>query len=303
MGFDPGLEIGEIITNQKIADIFKVDKQQGIRTSAKYNYIVIVLNKEGKYTDQWIDEYRIHYTGAGLKGDQQLTGRNKTLYETLYNDKELFFFEKEGSDQYVYRGLCDLEDEPFVSEQVDQNGNKRKVYLFPLKLQNRRIQLENEEVHEQIEEEFHITFNHLNSKDINNSKKAAYKKKPTKKPQKTRVYNVNVYKRNKIISLNALKIANYQCEYKEDHPLFIRKSVDVNYTEPHHLVPMEFSDLFEYSLDVEENIVSLCSHCHNLIHYGKDRFILLEKLYNDRKQLLKQVGIEVTFDELKQMYK
>ena len=41
-----------------------------------------------------------------------------------------------------------------------------------------------------------------------------------------------------------------------------------NYTEQHHLIPMAYSDKFEVSLDVEVSIVSLCSTCHNHIHYG-----------------------------------
>lgn len=73
--------------------------------------------------------------------------------------------------------------------------------------------------------------------------------------------------------------------------------------EPHHLVPMCFSKDFKNSLDVEQNIVSLCSECHNEIHYGKERFKLLEKLYNERKEELKVVGIDITFEQLKLMYK
>lgn len=70
------------------------------------------------------------------------------------------------------------------------------------------------------------------------------------------------------------------------HPTFIRKKSDKKYTEPHHLIPMAFSDEFDVSLDVEENIVSLCSNCHNQIHYGKDADVLLRKLYEERKDEL-----------------
>lgn len=43
-----------------------------------------------------------------------------------------------------------------------------------------------------------------------------------------------------------------------------------------------------------QNIVSLCSHCHNLLHYGRfeDKKPILEKLYNERKEALKECGIE-----------
>ena len=52
-------------------------------------------------------------------------------------------------------------------------------------------------------------------------------------------------------------------------------------------MPLAFSDRFEVSLDVEENIVSLCSNCHNQLHYGKDAERLIIQLFNDRNALLK----------------
>ena len=97
--------------------------------------------------------------------------------------------------------------------------------------------------------------------------------------------------RNPQVSANALKIANFKCEINTGHPTFIRKKQDVPYTEAHHLVPLAYSELFQYSLDIEENVVSLCSNCHNEIHYGKNAAILIKKLFDDRKELLKQAGI------------
>ena len=53
-----------------------------------------------------------------------------------------------------------------------------------------------------------------------------------------------------------------------------------------------------------ENIVSLCSHCHNLLHYGRleDKKPILEKLYNERKEALSSVGLEITFEKLLEYY-
>ena len=67
------------------------------------------------------------------------------------------------------------------------------------------------------------------------------------------------------------------------------------------MVPMAYQGLFDASLD-QENIVSLCSNCHNEIHYGKDSAMLVEALYNARKKLLEAVGIDITLSELQQMY-
>jgi predicted HNH restriction endonuclease len=110
------------------------------------------------------------------------------------------------------------------------------------------------------------------------------------------------YPRDRQVAINALAHAGYECEVDSTHPTFIRKKSDKKYTEPHHLVPMAFSDEFEVSLDVEENIVSLCSNCHNQIHYGKDANVLIKHLYEERKAVLESVGIKITLGRLLSMY-
>ena len=108
--------------------------------------------------------------------------------------------------------------------------------------------------------------------------------------------------RNVTTALNALKAANYQCEFNNQHESFIRKGTDLKYTEGHHLVPLEFQKQFSVNLDVEANIVSLCSNCHNQLHYGKNADIILKKLYNERINRLKKCGIEISFEQLLKMY-
>ena len=114
------------------------------------------------------------------------------------------------------------------------------------------------------------------------------------------------YPRDKAVALKALKRANYQCECQEAgqiHPGFIRKTNGTNYTEPHLLIPLSEQDNYEYSLDVPANIVSLCSNCHNQLHYGIDPVPLLTKLYEARKDELKAAGIDISLDELICLYK
>lgn len=109
--------------------------------------------------------------------------------------------------------------------------------------------------------------------------------------------------------INALIRANYTCEIDSSHPTFIRKNSDKNYTETHHLIPLKYSDRFDNTLDTEENIISLCSNCHNQIHYGEGAEILLRTLYDSRISLLEKAGIsktsdgtEVSFEQLLHMY-
>ena len=111
-----------------------------------------------------------------------------------------------------------------------------------------------------------------------------------------------VYPRNRQTAINALAHAGYVCEIDANHPTFIRKQIGKPYTEPHHLIPMSQQDCFSVSLDVEENIVSLCSTCHNHIHYGKGAAELLKKLYEKRKAALHSVGIDITEEALISFY-
>lgn len=112
------------------------------------------------------------------------------------------------------------------------------------------------------------------------------------------------YPRDATVAAKAIAIANYQCEIDRNHPSFIRRTNNKNYTESHHLIPISAQADFEYSLDIEENIVSLCSNCHNCLHYGADevRENYLYQLFNQRKALLEQVGLSIEFDNLKKYY-
>ena len=130
----------------------------------------------------------------------------------------------------------------------------------------------------------------------------SYTGKPKAKQAPVSKGKQKVYPRDRSVAVNALVHANHKCEIETNHGTFIRKSNNKPYTEPHHLVPLSFSDNFDVSLDVEENVVSLCSTCHNHIHYGKDASKLVETLYLQRKELLQQVGIEITLEELLDMY-
>lgn len=126
-----------------------------------------------------------------------------------------------------------------------------------------------------------------------------------RKKRKTapKIYNgQSVCVRSRQTARNALSHAGYACEVDSGHPTFLRKNSDKGYTELHHLVPLCRWAQFDVSLDVEENIVSLCSCCHDQIHYGQGGERLLEKLYEARREDMEKAGISVTLEELLRMY-
>lgn len=152
------------------------------------------------------------------------------------------------------------------------------------------------------EKEDNSLIEELKKANVNSTDGFEYNGEPKEKAVPVYTNGHKIYPRDRQTAINALAHANYECEIDENHPTFIRKKSDKKYTEPHHLIPMAFSDEFDVSLDVEENIVSLCSNCHNQIHYGKDADMLLRKLYEERKDALESVGIKITLERLLEMY-
>ena len=92
-------------------------------------------------------------------------------------------------------------------------------------------------------------------------------------------------------------------EVNKSHMTFKRKNCNNNYTEPHHLVPLfAAKDFPDIDLDREQNVISLCSNCHNWLHYGDDIDKVLKPLFELRKELLSAIGIKITYEQLKSYY-
>ena len=127
-----------------------------------------------------------------------------------------------------------------------------------------------------------------------------YKRLPQKKEytEEKDISGRQIPKRDPKKRLNAMVLAGFKCEIDSTHETFISRSTGKQYVESHHLIPIEFHADFENSLDVEENIVCLCSNCHNRIHYGVDNAILIKQLFAKRKELLHDVGLNVTENQL-----
>lgn len=129
-----------------------------------------------------------------------------------------------------------------------------------------------------------------------------YKDEPIEKIGLMKRNGEKYYPRTAKYSMEALALANYSCEYCAEHKSFEKASDGRRYTEAHHLIPLSRYGEFQESLDNPANIVSLCSECHNRLHYGKDKEEMLKTLYEQRKDRLKKAEIEVDFDKLLGFY-
>lgn len=186
------------------------------------------------------------------------------------------------------------EHKEFVKKVIDYIDKESRILDKKIKLKNEIEDVEQEE-DSKIQKE-------INNTVLDTKNHFEYTKEIKPRPKQIKKGKVIYYKRNAKVSANALNRAYYKCEINNDHKTFLRKKDEISYTEAHHLIPMSQQDKFEFSLDIEENIISLCSNCHNEIHYGKNQNDLLEKLFNERKDLLKSKGIEINLEELLSFY-
>lgn len=132
--FNPGLEIGKTIKNADIVEIFKCGNMGGMRRSRTTNTLVIVSDyTKGLYHDKWIGGI-LHYTGMGKSGDQDIHwAQNATLAESDYNGVDVHLFEVIDAGEYIYCGRVELVSDPYTDMQPGEDGNDRKVWIFPIR--------------------------------------------------------------------------------------------------------------------------------------------------------------------------
>lgn len=126
-----------------------------------------------------------------------------------------------------------------------------------------------------------------------------------KGPISQRAGSRNIYLRDPAVAKHALSSAGHLCEIDITHKSFLRRHGNVLYMEPHHLIPMSFTDYYGVNLDREQNIFSLCSNCHNQIHYGTKEDVrqLVFKLFLSREsEICSILGKNITVNELFQLY-
>lgn len=129
------LEINEVLTNKQLCEVFLCSPQGGMRRSKRTNSLTLISDKTKLYDDRLIDDV-YHYTGMGQTGDQKMSGQNLTLSESEKNGVEIHFFEVMKPKEYTYRGQVELAGNPYQSQQKDQDGRERLVWIFPLRLKN-----------------------------------------------------------------------------------------------------------------------------------------------------------------------
>lgn len=278
--------------------------------------VVVLLDYSKGIFDKWKNGTILYCNGEQTYSKAQDMNGLSIIDRMLINADStektivrIFWKDKDKNYRFI-NGVFILNKKPY---QIEENGKFR--WVFPLSVVSKYIlhmpekysfyvdtSRVKESVVNNVNEEDELNLKELNEyNNFNSNKRNAHYNKI---PQKKCVYSdlQAKIKRSRKVAENALILSNFKCEVDSDHYTFIRKNENVPYTEAHHLVPLGYSECFEWSLDVEENVVSLCSTCHNQIHYGKDAEIIIRKLYASRKELLRQAGIVLSEQELLKMY-
>jgi len=266
------LKKGDVISNDRLVEIFKCSPQGGMRRSLATNTLVIVSNHiKSIYDDQWIDG-EMHYTGMGQIGDQSADStQNKTLANSQTNGVAIHLFEVWEDRKYTYSGEVVLSGEIYYDKQPDANGDERKVVVFPLRLLDGSVPTVTHEQVDAIAQVKARIAKKLTDEEI------AIRAKRAKKKSGTRQVTSTQHERNPWVAENAKRKAAGICQLCEKPAPFINKKGQP-YLETHHVVWMS-----KGGEDTPENTVALCPNCHKRMHVlddPKDIQKLLTKIKN-----------------------
>lgn len=273
MGFDPGLHIGDELTNDEMRRLFRCGNMGGMRRSRETGTLVIISDDtKGLYRDVWKNGV-LHYTGMGKVGDQVLQGnQNKTLYDSDTNGVEVHLFEVMEKSVYTYRGIVELADKPYKSKQLDEKGIMRSVWIFPVKPTSDTLSMVGKELAGK-------EINKLSNREL---VRRADMNQMERKPQKT---ETTVYYRDPYLKEIVKRIAEGKCQYCGNNAPFFDKNGEP-YLEEHHV-----KGLADGGRDIIDNVVAICPNCHRKMHVlnEKEDVIVLERIAIQNKEKLKRM--------------
>ena len=273
MGFNPGINIGDHLTNNELCQLFKCGNMGGMRRSKKTDTLVIISDHtKNFYHDEWKDGV-LHYTGMGKNGDQVLEGnQNGTLYHSDTNGVNVHLFEVVEKSVYTYKGIVKLAAQPYQATQETFDGEMRSVWIFPVK-----PVLDIEEWAIEVMEKEAVT---LSNTELYKRVKAV--KCESRKP---RTVETKVYDRDPYLKELVKRIAEGKCQYCGETAPFIDKNGEP-YLEEHHV-----TWLARGGSDTIDNVVAVCPNCHTKAHVLDDDItkITLEEVAKQNVKRLKRL--------------
>lgn len=255
MAHRPSFNIGDTISNDELRTEFRVGNMGDMRKSNTFNCLVIISDHtKGLYDDKWYGD-ELHYTGMGKVGDQTIEGnQNKTLYYSNTNGVEVHLFEVLETNKYTYCGVVRLSGEPYQEVQMDDSGNERKVWMFPVKpISGVQAVLKEKFVKEQKKKQDRAES--MSTEQL----RILARVNSSQKPGSRKIVNSEIV-RNPYVAEYAKRRANGICQLCGKPAPFMDKK-GKPYLESHHIVWLS-----EGGADSIKNTVALCPNCHRKMH-------------------------------------
>lgn len=104
----------------------------------------------------------------------------------------------------------------------------------------------------------------------------------------------DIFYRDRKLAIHRMELSNYKCEFEPKHNLFISRYSHAPYLEAHHLLPISLQKSHKQSLDVLDNIFSLCPFCHRAVHHAEKEFArqIIHTLIEHRPQVLNILNLQ-----------
>ena len=126
---------GHIYKRDNLIDAFKGSFMRGMNKCNRTNTLVLISkHTSNRIYGDLLRNNQLIYTGEGQKGDQTYTGANKDLLNSNKTGLPVYLFVVCKNQQYTYYGRVFLNGEPYFEDELDVEGNNRKVIRFPLVL-------------------------------------------------------------------------------------------------------------------------------------------------------------------------
>lgn len=285
--FDPNIEIGAVLSEKEIHQIFGCQTTFGIRLNKANHAIVIVSDatRKNSYPDHWNGDI-LYYTGTdagSIDGNQTLegTGNNNGKLRDVWfesgNDRTtLFLFVKYAPNQCTYKGVVELAECPY--EEPREKDSKHTVWKFPLKL----VPSNTQDIQQGFQHEEHLALqkdltalHQLVAKIMENPNATCVNQK--------REATTSYYERNPFLSAYIKKRSAGICDLCGCAAPFLTKD-GFPYLESHHIVW-----LARGGKDIPDNMVALCPNCHKKMHIvdsESDKQQLLHKVLEYRRHKL-----------------
>lgn len=269
------LIIGNTYSNNEIANIFKCSNMGGMRRSLETNSLVLIAKHNNPlYDDEWTEDGILNYTGMGTIGDQSiLFAQNKILASAKKENIKVYLFESYKDNEYYYDGEVEVFGSIYEANEVDADGNLRKVIKFPLKKINcdKKIIIDLKSMEQSENEKLREVQKQL-TKTIKQKAKEIENKYVYPKEVKTiyRERNQYVAEFTKIRAKGICDLCCKEAPFKDKN--------GNPYLEEHHVITLS-----EGGPDGIYNTVAICPNCHRQLHIlnkKEDKDKLKKAIYN-----------------------